>query len=664
MATKTYQVKPLSMRADFQPSSWSEDARTVDVVFATERPVQSYDWEVGSFMEVLSMDPGAMRRERMEQGLPVLNNHQRFEGVNGVLGVAENFRFENGQGIATIRFSNREEITGVIQDVRDGILKGISVGYRVHKYDLVSKAEGELPVYRATDWEPMEISFAPIQADPGSAVRSASEQVTVEVSEPEAAPVETTAEETSVPENPKSEPQNPNTDMDQNQNPGAPTVDAEAVRKEAIQAERQRQSDIRAAVRKAGLDEAFADDLISGEKTVDQARAAIIDKWAAKDPAAGQRSHAAVTTGKDEADKFRKAMSDALLLRANPSTKLVNNEDASVAREFRGMNLLDMARESAERAGINTKGMSRREVAQAAFGIVDGSRSYHSTSDFPVLLGDTVNRTLRAAYQERPRTFEPFVRRTTLPDFREITRAQLSGLVGDFDQISEGGEYTSGTFNEAGEKYKLAKYGKKIAVTWESIINDDLSAFDRVPAAFAARAAQKQSDIVYSILLNNPLMADGQNLFSAAHLNQIASPGTTISIDNLGNLRKLIRNQKSIEGTVLNLEPRFLVVGADLEQLALQFTSANYVPNAASGVNVWGGRLQPIIEPRITGNKWFLACDPGQVDTIETAFLDGEQEIYTEQKMGFDVDGLEIKARMVFAAKAIDHRGFAYNAGN
>jgi hypothetical protein len=67
--------------------------------------------------------------------------------------------------------------------------------------------------------------------------------------------------------------------------------------------------------------------------------------------------------------------------------------------------------------------------------------------------------------------------------------------------------------------------------------------------------------------------------------------------------------------------------------------------------------LNVIVEPRIIDSRWFLAAKPGMVDTIEYAFLDGEGELFTEQRIGFDVDGLEIKARMVFGCKAIDYRG-------
>lgn len=648
---KIIEMPVLMTRAMFDSSTINEESRTVEVVFATETPVRGYNWRMEEdYNEVLSFDAGHVRMERLTAGAPLLNNHDRWSGVRGVLGVVESANLGVGEGRAVVRFSKRDEVEPIFQDVKDGILKGISAGYRVHKYERTPpKAEGELPTYRAVDWEPMEISLAPIPADVRSKVRN-DEQATYPV----------------IINNIHNE-----RTMEENQKPAAPAapaptpdapVNAEQVRSEALAAERTRAAEILKAVRKAGLGEEFATELIEKGTSLDQARAQIIDKWAANEPPA-QRSAHGIQVGADEKDKKRKVMADALILRAAPGTKLVDAAGAAAAREFRGYSMIEMARMAVEDSGVNTRGMSKREIAQIALNL-DQSRGYHTTSDFPLLLGETFNRTLRAAYAERARTFQPFVQRAVLPDFREISRVQLSGFLGSMNEIVEGGEYTADTMKEASEKYKLAKYGKKVTITWESIINDDLSAFSRIPAAFASRAAQLQSDIVWGILLNNPLMGDGLNLFEAnAHKNTVAS-GTAINVDNLGIARAAIREQKSLEGTFLNLEPSFLLVGSANEQLALQYSSQNYVAAKSPDINVWAGTLQPIVEPRITGKKWFLACAPGLIDTIETAFLDGEEELFTEQRTGFDVDGYEIKARMVFAAKAIDHRGFFYNPGN
>ena len=71
--------------------------------------------------------------------------------------------------------------------------------------------------------------------------------------------------------------------------------------------------------------------------------------------------------------------------------------------------------------------------------------------------------------------------------------------------------------------------------------------------------------------------------------------------------------------------------------------------------------LQVIAEPRLdaaSAVSWYMAADPKQIDTIEYAYLEGQEGVYMESRVGFDVDGVELKARLDFAAKAIDWRGF------
>jgi len=171
--------------------------------------------------------------------------------------------------------------------------------------------------------------------------------------------------------------------------------------------------------------------------------------------------------------------------------------------------------------------------------------------------------------------------------------------------------------------------------------------------------------LVYGLLLDNAAMADGVALFHATHGNLPAA--TTIDAANLGIARALMRKQKGLQLEELNLAPAFLLVGPDKEQLAYQFTSSQFVPATPSAVNEFraGGRtaLEPIVDAVITGNKWFLAASNQQVDTVEYCYLDGSEGVYLESQMGFKVDGIELKARLDFATKAIDHRGLVYNSG-
>lgn len=646
-------------RAEFKAESFNEADRTVEVVFATETAVRTFDWDSYEMVdEILICKPENGDLSRLNAGAPALDNHERYGKVSkNVVGVVSDARFENGVGVAKIRFGTSEDDTELMNKVRDKIVTGISVGYNVYEYQ-VTRSEGSKPVYKATKWEATEISFVPVQADKNSRVRS-------ENGENEVVIVEET--EVSEQENKLNEEENNinlNTnDMPEVNQPPASTAEVpnlEQTRSEAAASERARIKGITAHCRALNLPANFAETLI--EENVDLATAGqrALVEWEKLQPANPNQS---VQQVQDDADRTRSAMTNALVLRITPNAaSVMGEENVRAAQDFKGMSLLRLAEESLVRSGVNVRGLSPREIAKGALGAK--VRGAHHTSDFPLLLVDSFTRTLRAQYALYPRTFEMWARRSTMPDFREITRVQLSGLIGNFDEVQELGEYKAGTMSEASEKYKLAKFGKIVGVSWEAIINDDLSAFTRIPQAFAMKAAQKQSDLVYGILTGNPTMGDGIALWNVATHKNYTSTGTALSETSLDVAFQLFRNQKSIEGDFLNISPQHLIVGPKNELIARKLTSTNYVPTKQGDISVAAiTGLMVIVEPRITDYSWFLVADPAMIDTVEYAFLDGEEELFIEQKEGFDVDALQIKARMVFGTKAIDWRGMYKNAG-
>lgn len=674
------------IRAQFVPGSMNADKRTVDVTFATDTPVLRYSWRYDEYYnEVLDMAGADLGRAA--NGLPVLDNHGRWGSVGDILGRAENVRIENGVGTATVRFSKRDNIASIVSDVEDGIIRDISFGYNVTKMERMEKKEGQTyRDYIARSWEPNEISFVTIPADPKAGVRGEGD----ESPEPEIIDNQNRGLEPNMTEAEKkalrdAERQRAaditqavavaglsaefarglidNENMTVEAARAAINAEKERVsndpnkaREEGAKAERKRSAEIHAAVSAAKLGDEFARSLVDEGVSIEVARERIIAEFAKNDPHKGNNPN--VRTGADQTDKIRKGVEDALMHRTNPAIALTPE-----GREFRGMDLMDMAREAVERAGGNTKGLSKREIAMNALN-VDASRAagMHSTSDFPIVLGNTVNRTLRAAYELYPQTFKPFTRQSSAKDFREKTLAQIGDLTSKFKEIKEGGEYTYGTLGEAKESYKLAKYGQIIAITWETLINDDLNAFSRTSQSIGMKAAQLESDLVWAILTGNPTMGDNTALFHSSHGN-LAGSGTVIDIANLSKAKAAMRKQKSLGGDFLNIQPSFLIVGPDKELEAYQFATANIVANDQSKINPFVGNLQVIVEPRLTGNQWYLSAAPGVIDTIEYAYLEGEQGLFTEQRNGFEVDGLEIKARLVFGTKAIDWRGLYKNSG-
>ncbi|WP_325437843.1 prohead protease/major capsid protein fusion protein [Pseudomonas nitroreducens] len=656
---KTHETPLQQIRAVVREDSINVDERTVELVWTTGAKGARWSWDVGSYMEELEVSEQAVRLDRLNNGAPLLNTH-KADDLGDVIGVVERAWLEGGKGHALVRFSKREDADRVFQDVVDKILRKISVRYAVHRYQITEDSEDKLPTYRAVDWEPLELSVVPIPFDDGATIRSAGGAANYTGQR------FNTLFETREAEAPADQPAavaNPNEENEMTEE--EKRAAEELIRREGAEAERKRGTTIRSMAKKVGLDDAFADELVGRDISIAEASTAIIDKVAERQAGNQPDSRNTQPTVSATVDAGvlaakREAMQNALLHRCNSTIKL---EEA--AREFRGMRLIDMARESIELAGGTVRGMTQQEIARAALGCdrqAVRAAGMHTTSDFPLLLGGAVNRTLRAAYDLAPQTWRPLGRQTTVPDFRAVTRAAL-GDISALEQVKEHGEYKYGTLSEDGAPLKVAKFGKIIAITWEAIVNDDLGALSRIPQALGTAAAQTESDVIWALLLGNPNFTDGNPIFDGSHGN-VAAGGGAINTTTLAAARAAMRKQKSKAGHFLNLGPEYLVVGPDKELEAFQFTSSQYVPAKNADINdSRNTALTVIVDARITGNQWYLYASPGVVDTFEYAYLEGEQGVFTETREGFEVDGMEIKARLVFGAAWIDYRGAYKNPG-
>jgi hypothetical protein len=402
-----------------------------------------------------------------------------------------------------------------------------------------------------------------------------------------------------------------------------------------------------------GVGEEITSDLVRRGVSLDEARGALIDAAAQNDRAVETRPHIRMG-GQCEVDTRRAAVEAALLHRHDPG----RFELTAAARDWRGLSLIEMARDILSSEGVRVRGLSRDELA---------TRALHSTSDFPLILSNVTNKTLRAAYDTAPRTFASIARRTTVADFRDVHRLQL-GEAPQLEKVNESGEYKRGTLGEAQEKYRIETFGKVIGITRQVLINDDLDAFTRVPALFGTAAATLESDVVWGVITANAAMADGKTLFHAGH-NNLAATGVKLDVAGLARARTAMSLQKGIDGkTVINIRPAFLVVPTSLELEAEQLLAQNIVP--AKSTDVVPGSLrsltvisEPRLDPGTGAVPWYLMASPAAIDTIEYAYLEGQEGVAMETRMGFDVDGMEIRARLDFGAKAIDWRGLHKNPG-
>ena len=538
------------------------------------------------------------------------------------IGVVDKAWIEDGVGRAEIRLSRRPEIAGLLQDIADGIVRNVSVGYQINERTLLRSHSDAPDEYRVTSWTPMEISLVDLPADATIGIGRSQNFEVVQLPD-------------------SGDTQRKESTMD-NKEQDQPNLDV--IRREATAAERARVTEINEAVRGLRLDQSFADELIAKDTSADEARRLAIAKAAERSNDTIKPPMGHIETLVDEVETRRAGVEEALLHRYNPAQhKLSDN-----GKRFSGLSLIEIGRELLTQRGVDIRGMSRDQIA---------TRAMLTTGDFPYILANVANKTLRQAYEAAPQTFKPFTRMVTAPDFKTIARTAL-GDSPTLEKVNEHGEYKYGSVSEARETYAIASYGKIVALTRQTLINDDLSAFTRLPEMFGRAAADLESDTVWGIITANAALADSIALFHASHGN--LPTGAAISVAQLGVCRAAMRVQTGLDGRKINVTPRYLLVPAALETIAQQFTSQAYAASASSSINPFAGALQVLAEPRLdtaSTTAWYMAADPAQIDTIEYAYLEGNQGVYLETKDGWEIDGVEFKARLDFGAKAIDFRG-------
>jgi hypothetical protein len=605
------------------------NGRTATLTWYTGAAVRRYDAR-GPYEMRFSMDPGAVRMARLASGsAPLLNSHRDFT-VDDVIGVITRAWIENGQGKATVRFSTRAAVDPVWQDVQDGILRNASMGVAIHAVEDVTPQGAAMRQVLVTDWEPEEVSLVPVGADPGAGFKF--ERAT--------GPQEQKMDETI-------------TTATGEEARDELTVNLDAERQAAALAERTRIREIEKVGRTLGLDARLVAQHVEAGTPIEEFRKLALDEMARRTEETPIRSAAAVVT-RDESDTRRAGITAALLHRYDPAVFPLKED---LGRDWAGQTLLDLAKDCLESSGTRTRRLPRHEIAKLAL----------STSDFPSILEAVANKTLRQAYEAYPRTFLPFSRRRSAVDFKNINAVQL-GEAPSLMKVNEKGEFTHGSIAESKESYKLATYGRIVSITRQTIINDDLGAFTRIPAGFGVAAATLESDTVWGIITSNPNMGDGVALFHLNHANLNTGAGSALALTGLGAGMAAMAKQKGLDGvTVLNVQPRYLVVPVALQLTAFQMIAPNLAPaKSADLVPDYIRALTPIAEPRLDAastTAWYLFASPDQIDTIEYAYLEGQDGVYIETRQGFDVDGVEIKARLDFGAKAIDWRGLQKNAG-
>ena len=589
--------------ATARPASFDASTRTVEAVIATTTPVRRRDAR-GDYLEVLPPDALA---SLPAEGVPAIDNH-RTGSARDVVGRLEAIRVEGDRVIGTIRFSEANDAAGIMQRVADGTVAHVSVGYAVPKWREGRDALGRR-TRTAAAWELREVSFTAFPADHNARIRTNGELTM---------PTDTLEDD-------------------------APDTSAAS--------ERTRRTEIRSLVRAAGLTPEVADQLIDSDCDLDRAKAELFDAMQSRSRSAPIiRTHGTP----DNADPavIRRRRTDALAYRMGGADKLPDD-----AAPFMSETLPDMARASLEGVGVSTRGMSRDEVLSRS--------AAHATSDFPLIVADAAHRTARSHYEAAKSELKPLARKRTLSDFKPSTAIQAGGM-GRLLPITENGEITHTTITENGETLQLTAFARGMNVSRELLVNDDLGLLGDLASQFGTAAAQTEADELTDCLLGNPSMSDGLPAFDPARGNIADTP---VGLDEPGALtalseaRRAMRVVTDLDGTTrLGLKPKYLVCGPDMETAA-EAILAELQPTTTDAVNVFAGKLQLVIEPRIDGKAWFLFADPRRLAGMQYAHLAGGEGPQVQRTEAWDTLGLRYRCFLDFGCGWRDWRAAFHNPG-
>ena len=656
-----------SIRAD---GIVDEEARIVDLSFSSEDPYLRSSYFDEPWFEVLGHKRGEVDLQRLNTGGTLHYNHNRTRDDR--LGKVVSASIKGHRGQARVQFSASPRVDDVWDDVRAGILTNVSVAYKINEQILVrAGADGEPDTYRVTAWEPMEVSIVDIPADAtvgvgrgdgqeGNYIVERLDEPTEEIDMTEAerkaaaeAAVRLEAEEKAAAALAAK------AEADAKASHEAELAAAKAV---GVKAEQDRHTAIRAAVvplksllgegYQTLLDESLADVDCTVEKVRELVQVRLGEGVEPVDPS---------ITLDHNPERVAAAMTDALAMRAYPSSPKNAAERKVLAerpgREYAGFTLSELARACIESGGGDARGMPKMSMVGRAF----------TTTNFPLILEDSANKSMLKGFEEADESWRMWAHTGDLQDFKTSKRVGLSA----FDSLSmvrEGEEYRYGHFEEEGENIALATYGKLFSITRQTIINDDLNMFMRIPMGMGRAASRLVGDLAYGVLVTNPNMRDGKPFFDAAHKN-IAANGDVPNVASLTAGKNQMATQKDVSGsaTALNIRPAYLICPLALETTALVLMAAQFDPAGVHSrvPNPVMGLVDVISDVRLdaaSASTWYLAASMMN-DTVEVAFLDGQVEPELEEHMAWNRDGAEYKVRQDVGAAPISYRTWIRNSG-
>ena len=378
------------------------------------------------------------------------------------------------------------------------------------------------------------------------------------------------------------------------------------------------------------------------------------------EPVAG--THTSVIAGDDQRDKMVNAAGDAIIARASllgPDRKPVNLQN----NPFRGHTFADLARGSLERLGINTRNMGRNEIIAAV--LRPQAHGAHTTSDFPLLLENALNKSILAGAAVVNPTWRRICKIGSLSDFRPH-KWYRSGSVSDFEGVNQAGEYKSGSLSDAErESITGASKGLILSITFEMLVNDDLGVFSDLAFGIGQAGERTVEKDVYALFAlnsgNGPTLGDGKALFHADHNNDTAV-SATVDTPSVDKARVLMRQQTNVGANdYLDINPEIWLGPVSLRGQARVVNDAEKEVSGGKNLttpNYVAGIFRDIVDtPRLPTTAWYTLASPDVEPVLGVGFLDGQQATQLAMEENFTTRGYSWRASRDYGVAGVGYRG-------
>jgi hypothetical protein len=637
----------------------------------------------------------SVRLQRLNAGAQFLDAHQAWRGLDAVLGavVPGTARIEGRELWAKLKLSRNEKGDMLARNLMDGIPVPVSVGYRTHRE--VIDATTSPPTRTAVDWEPFEVSYAPIPHENGAGIRSASNGLG---------------------------PQNGEHPMSVRNATGAATAPTEEEKRRAAEAaaaeetRRQEEERTRAAndeiAKRAREDHAkyveemldigmkgrFSHDDVMKAVRAGETTEAFSKRALANIAAENNRRTITGIHGNDfdgdgdergffaggrfvvgvdrDAHQRAEAMTEALARRIMASHRVPIVRTEAQRDYVQRMGLTDEVVRSWQVVDGRTKpdierttqflGASLVELAATCVGYTGSIRSadqgyelmrraFMTTSDFPLVLENAMQKVLLSRYQLALPTYREIAVEKRFNDFREhpLYRA---GQFPMLEPINEAGEIRAGAAVESKESARVSPYGKYFPLTRQVLVNDDMGAIDDIIGSAGNMVLNFENITFYKMFNSNPaLKTDNKSVFHADHGN-VSAAGNEPTPGAISLGRAAMRKQTDMDNFPLNVQASILLIPGEHETRAEQLVAAIQAGQTGA-VNPFQGKLRPIVEGLITGHEWYLFADPQAIPNFVYGFLSGATGPRTTTDEPFTVQGIRVKVEHDFGVGAVDFRG-------